>query len=181
MNGSESILRGPACPKKPPNTQLDPKYVFHCEGRRNDARGLKIDWPETTGWRTELNKTANKIAKKCGTRLSGKLGLDPILITGIISSLLQIFAACKKKEEPDVTPADFLASKYNSDTGEFDPALIKRARPQARRAARKNGQKGLDKDALDALSVEAFTQTMNEKDQGAVSLACMQLADSDEE
>lgn len=128
-----------------------------------------------------MNKTANRIAKKCGTRLSGKLGLDPILISGIIGSLLQIFSACKRKEEPDVTPADFLASKFNADTGEFDPALIKRARPQARRAARKHGQKGLDKDALDAMSIEAFTQTMKEKDQGAVSLACIQLADSDEE
>lgn len=114
-----------------------------------------------------LKRLTTKIATKAGP----KVGFEPLLITGIITGFIQLFAACKKKESPDTTPAEFLAAHYDASNDTFDVRLVRRARANTRKSARKEGQKGLSAQQLDELTIAAFREGMNEKDQEGLKSA----------
>lgn len=99
------------------------------------------------------------------------LGLDPATMLLIVSTLLPMFAKCFNAS-PDAagqTPREFLANHFDEQTESFDHALIERARPQTRRAARHSGQHRLTRDQLDEITTESFRHAMTETTTAAVA------------
>lgn len=91
-------------------------------------------------------------------------GFDPISILAIVTTLLPMLTECFKKEEPAGDPKQYLRDHFSETENRFDSFLVKRARPQTRRAARKEGKGHLTKQQLDDITVSAFRQAMEEDD-----------------
>lgn len=94
------------------------------------------------------------------------LGVDPTMIMFAIQFLMDCF---KRTEDGDVK--SFAEDHYDETTDKFDSHLVKRCRPQARRAARKAGSRSLSKPELDAITVASLRRALD-ADEGVVA-ACM--------
>jgi hypothetical protein len=88
---------------------------------------------------------------------SVNVGFDPIsLITILLPMLMQM--PCFKQEQ--VSAKEFLQDHYDDTTGRFDQILYDRARPKARRAARKDGRRGLSSEQLDEITHASLVHAM---------------------
>jgi hypothetical protein len=92
-------------------------------------------------------------AEQISSEVIAKVGFDPITI---ITILLPLLINCFKSQATGQTPHEYLADHYDEGTQSFDQSLINRVRPQTRRAARQEGQRGLNRDQLDAISVASL-------------------------
>jgi hypothetical protein len=98
--------------------------------------------------------------------LSASLGFDPI---SIVTALLPILLNCFNSQETG-NAAEFLKDRYDEPTGKFDQHLLERARPAARRAARKafragqSDKKHLSTEQLDEITSQAFKHAMEADD-----------------
>lgn len=105
-------------------------------------------------------------------------GATPNWLT-IITNLLPFLTTCLPfLAAPGQTPRDYVTSHFDDQSQTFDDSLISAARPHARRAARKSGERGLSRDDLDAMSVATFTHVMNMDDPTVA--ACMAEASANQ-
>lgn len=112
-----------------------------------------------------LKDHAAKIAKDASNNAS--IGIDVLI--PIITTLLPMLLQCFQGTQSNASAKEYLQDHYDANTDEFDSILIKRARPAARRAARKNGQPHLSKPDLDAITVASFRRGLEESDQDVAS------------
>ena len=121
----------------------------------------------------QLAQQATAITGGMSAGLAAGLGIDPITILTIVTTLLPMLAKCFQSD-PVVagqTPQQFLTNSYDPTTDTFDAHLVDRARNQTRRAARREGQRHLTRDQLDAITTESFRHTMKSDD--ATVSACL--------
>lgn len=119
-------------------------------------------------------------ARAISSGLSASLGFDPI---SIVTLLLPILLNCFNKQET-ASPAEFLKDHFDEQTGKFDQHLVDRARPAARRAARKAFRQGksdkahLTPEQLDTITVQSFQHAMD-ADDDILSSCSSEAADMD--
>ncbi|TXI84789.1 MAG: hypothetical protein E6Q40_08825 [Cupriavidus sp.] len=109
-----------------------------------------------------LASEATTITGGMSVGLAAGLGIDPVTVLTIVTTLLPLLAKCFQRD-PSVsgqTPQQFLTDHYDPTTDTFDQHLIDRTRAQTRRAARKEGQRHLTRDQLDAITVESLKRAM---------------------
>lgn len=108
-------------------------------------------------------------AAKISKSVSDSTGMAESIILPIIMALLPMLLQCFQGTQNNASAKEYLQDHYDANTDEFDSILIKRARPAARRAARKNGQPHLSKPDLDAITVASFRRGLEESDQDVAS------------
>lgn len=108
-------------------------------------------------------------AAKVAQSVSDQTGIGFIELVPIITTLLPMLLQCFQGTSNQVTAKEYLQDHYDANTDKFDSILIKRARPAARRAARKNGQPHMSKQDLDAITVASLRRGLEESDQDVAS------------
>ncbi len=112
-----------------------------------------------------LKDHSERIAQSASSQTSvGLIELIPIITT-----LLPMLLQCFQQTQGSKSAKEYLADHYDANTDEFDSILVRRARPAARRAARKNGQPHMSKQDLDAISVASFRRGLDENEQDVAS------------
>lgn len=96
------------------------------------------------------------------------VGFDPVTIITLLLPMLMNMP-CFKQEQTSAKA--FLSDHYDENTGRFDPHLYDQARPKARRAARKDGQRHLSAAQLDEITHESLMHALRADESTAV--ACM--------
>lgn len=119
-------------------------------------------------------------AERIAPRLSRSVvGFDPLTIITLITTLLPTLLACFKREEPAADAQSFLAANFNPATGQFKDRLVRRCRPQTRKAAKKSlGAKEvrrMTEDQLDEITHQTLLEGMH--GQKAAVAACMREAE----
>lgn len=99
-------------------------------------------------------------AERIAPRLSRSVGFDPLTIITIITTLLPTLLSCFKKDEPAADAQQFLRDNYNPATGQFKDKLVRRCRPNTRKAARGKGQRGLTPYEIDEITHQALLEGM---------------------
>lgn len=115
-----------------------------------------------------LRSEATKVAE----RVPATVGIDPVTILMIVTTLLPTLLKCfqESTEATGTTAKQYLQDHYDEDTGEFDHGVVERARHRTRAAARKEGQRRLSREQLDAITVASFKQAIEADD--ATVAAC---------
>lgn len=121
---------------------------------------------------SQAESVADNAAEKTGIAIETLL---PVILT-LLPVLLQQLQGCLNGNE---TASEFVRDHFDSQTGTFDKHLIDRMRPQARRAARRNGKAGLSRFELDAISESALQRAMEEHEEGL--RVCMVEASANQE
>lgn len=100
-------------------------------------------------------------AERIAPRLSRSVGIDPISIITIITTLLPMLLSCFKQQEPASDAQAFLAENYNPATGQFKDKLVRRCRPNTRKAARGQGKRGLTPYEIDEITHQALLEGLH--------------------
>lgn len=108
-----------------------------------------------------------KHARSIADPLKGKLGFDPVTIITLLLPLLMRLPCFQREEQ---TPAQFAAAHYDPGSDSFEPAVLDRMRPKAKKAAKKDGRKNLSDAELDSISDATLRKAMNESDAVAKNL-----------
>lgn len=117
------------------------------------------------------NTDVEKHARACAARVDANaVGFDPATIISLISILIPLLSSCFKQTSATASPREYLEDHFDEDSGTFDQSLINRCRPQARRAARRDGQPRLSRTQLDAISAATLLQAKDEDQTVVVGL-----------
>jgi hypothetical protein len=113
-------------------------------------------------------------ATAIATAAAPEVGLPIVEILTIVTTLLPLFAKCfggspaSAKEE--------LLNNYDPVRDRFDSSIVKRARSQTRRAARKQGHMRLSKPELDAITVATFRRGLEQDENEVADVVVMAAA-----
>lgn len=108
-------------------------------------------------------------AEKIAQSAAGETSVGFIELLPIITTLLPMLLQCFQGASNQASAKEYLQDHYDANTDQFDSILVKRARPAARRAARKNGQPHMAKPNLDAITVASFRRGLEQSDQDVAS------------
>lgn len=108
-------------------------------------------------------------SEKIAATASVETGIGVVELIPIITTLLPMLLQCFQGASNQTSAKECLQDHYDANTDQFDSILVKRARPAARRAARKNGNAHMAKPDLDAITVASFRRGMDQSDQDLAS------------
>lgn len=105
--------------------------------------------------------------------VQGKVGiaetLIATLIVAIIPRMTNWFSKCTGNDDP----APVAAKAYNAATDSFDPEVIRKMRPQARRGCRSKGERHVSTEDLDQISIGLLRHAMTQEQDTTAAVFAM--------
>lgn len=99
-------------------------------------------------------RTAQRIVER--VQASGnQVGFDPASLMLILTSIVPMIVSCFNKPPKDT--AAYVASKYDANTGEYDPALVRQLSMRIRKKARKDRVK-MTADEIEATAIATLDE-----------------------
>jgi len=96
--------------------------------------------------------------------------------------LAKLFQTCQSAAptSEQSTAKEYLLDRYDMQTGTFDTHFVEEMRPRTRRAARKNGERHISVDQVDAISVASLKHAL-EADDATVAAVFAEAADDEDD
>ena len=102
----------------------------------------------------------DKMIQQQAEEIANKVGFIQFLpiIVALIPVLTNLFQSCTKSNPIASTPQKFVQHRYDDETETYDKKLLRITRDEARKEAKKQGQK-ISKDEAEKIAIKTLDQT----------------------